>query len=75
MATDLHYQGALVPVNVVMIKFYNMANLILSEEQYNYGGKFKGILKDMEVSIRDIEGIERGTMSPIDFDNLPDWEG
>lgn len=75
-STKYNYQGAIVPIEVVVFNFTNGSpDYILSKDQYEKEGKFKGIIKSHEFSIRDIDHLEKGTMSPYEFENLPEWEG
>lgn len=74
-STQYNYKGAIVPIEVVVFKFHGMPDYILSREQYDKEGGYQGIIKSHELSIRDISGLEAGTMSPYEVDNLPEWEG
>lgn len=62
-------------VPIVKVIFHAMQNLIFSPEEYAAIGKFKGVLKEFRVSIRDVQRVEVTTMSAIDFAQLPEWEG
>lgn len=60
-------------IPVVIIEFHDFPNLWFHKEQYETEGKFKGILKKMELSISWIKKVHHKFVSPDKFPTN-DWE-
>lgn len=70
-----NYQGALEPVKVKVVIFYNMPDFIFSQEQWNQEGGCRGLIKGGAFPLREVEKVITGTMCPEEFDALDAWEG
>jgi len=61
-------------IPTVKIEMYNLPDLILSKEQYDDMGKFKGFLKGFEISIQEIKKVHHILMCPSKYPTQA-WEG
>jgi len=73
--SDYNYKGVYEPVNVKVVKFYDLPDYIFSLEQWEQEGGWRGLIKSGAFSLRDVEKVIIGKMNPIEFDNLQPWEG
>lgn len=64
--------GELIPV--VIIEFHDLNDLWLTKEQYKEMGLFKGILKEMSLSIRSIKKVHHLIKKTSSFPATA-WEG
>jgi hypothetical protein len=62
-------------IPVVKIHFYVLNTLVFSAQEYEETGKWKGFLRDYGISIKNVDHIEKTTMSDYEFAKLGDWEG
>ncbi len=58
----------------VRIEMYNLPNLILEKSEYESMGKFKGFLKDFQISILEIKKVHHILMCPNKYPTC-EWEG
>lgn len=73
---DYNYTGALEPIKVKVIQFNNGApDLILSVEEWNQEGGWRGLIKGGAINLRDVTRVIDGTMCPLEFEALEAWEG
>jgi hypothetical protein len=75
METKYNYKGALEPVKVKVVTFYNLSDFIFSYEQWDNEGGWTGLIKGGAFNLCDVKKVITGTMNPVEFDNLPAWEG
>lgn len=60
-------------ISIVRIKFKDMPDLILTMDEYEMMGKWKGFLKQYCMSIRDVEGVSYEVIDAKDFPTT-EWE-
>ena len=58
----------------VKIEFWDLPNLIMTKEEYEMYGKFKGLIKDGAFRIYDVKKVHHILMSPSKYPTQP-WEG
>lgn len=75
MALDYNYTGALEGVPVKVVTFWGMSSLVFTVNQWQEMGGYKGFIKEWHFPISDIEKVVDGTMSPVDFANMGEWDG
>jgi hypothetical protein len=61
-------------IPTVKIEFWNLPFLVMEEEIYKRNGKFKGFLKDFQMSIREVKKVHHVLMRPQDYPTS-EWQG
>lgn len=54
-------------IPAVVFQFKHYSDLVMTLDEYNEQGKFKGVLKNMAVSIRDIVKVHKVMKHPENF--------
>ena len=61
-------------IPVVIVAFHDMSDLWIHKEQYDKSGKFKGLLKDMQLSISSVRKVFHVNKKASSFPTQ-EWEG
>lgn len=76
MSLNYNYNGALEAVNVKVVTFNNGApDFIFSLEQWKQEGGWRGLIKGNAFNLFDVKKVIHGKIDPVEFDELPAWEG
>ena len=60
-------------IATVRIEFHEMSDLILTKDEYEKMGKWRGFLKDYAMSIRDVKKVHHEVIDAKDFPTN-EWE-
>jgi len=73
--TDYNYKGALEGVPVKVVRFWGMSDLVFDLPGWEAHGGYKGLIKGGAFAIRDVQKVITGTMNPVEFANMGEWDG
>lgn len=62
-------------ITIKVVKFKNHPDLILSTQQWDASGGWKGLIKSCAFPLNDVVCVEQEEMTEAEFDDLSEWEG